>query len=371
MPTKTERPTYRLWPQYTSSSRDEDTVKRANGKLLHLRSKSSDTILEGSATNLPTSAPKASIDGVVNSDGNGVDLGVGGHLPPVSVSSVSLSLLGGSRGSSITTSAAAAAGAGGATGAGGAVGADGALPSPVPSASVRTSWTGRISGFSPPVRRRGDNEGFSFGDDDGQGRRGDAERGDVEMDLRGASAEQFVLGRNNVETVGDVESLSLAASGAAAATAGHVVGEEDCEVAERRQEYYQYQEKQEEGNVLEKEEGEENLGDIESGRARVGVSLEKERLGGAEETPREEKEASLSLGEGNSCDGQCDAAVLPRRGGEATDSAPFEDTLADFATARTDVSVVLDDSGAAGAGVGAGMREGAPSQAVTPGDESV
>ncbi|CAM9593466.1 unnamed protein product, partial [Ectocarpus sp. 8 AP-2014] len=37
-------------PQYTSSSRDEDTVKRANGKLLHLRSKSGDTFCEASTS---------------------------------------------------------------------------------------------------------------------------------------------------------------------------------------------------------------------------------------------------------------------------------------------------------------------------------
>ncbi|CAM9449637.1 unnamed protein product, partial [Ectocarpus fasciculatus] len=162
-------------PQYTSSSRDEDTVKRANGKLLHLRSKSSDTFCEASTSlNGPdasaSSAPKATVGGGntpnMMTGGSGMSggahptataaamgaLGAGGGMLPggsggvgagggtVRMSAAAASASAHALGRFAAAAAAAAAGGGG----GAATGAESASPagSGSESGSVLSSWTG-------------------------------------------------------------------------------------------------------------------------------------------------------------------------------------------------------------------------------------
>ncbi|CAM9740404.1 unnamed protein product, partial [Ectocarpus sp. 13 AM-2016] len=156
-------------PQYTSSSRDEDTVKRANGKLLHLRSKSGDTFCEASTSlNGPdasaSSAPKVTVgSGNMITGGSGVVFG-GAHPTATAAAMSGLGagggmLPGGSGGgggtlrmSAAAASAsahalgrfAAAAAATGGAGGGAAAGAESASPagSESESGSVLSSWTG-------------------------------------------------------------------------------------------------------------------------------------------------------------------------------------------------------------------------------------
>lgn len=160
-------------------------MKRASGKLLHLRSRSSDTVCETSASQNMTasaSAPKATVGGTgISVAGGGVAGGAGGAHPPAAAVMGGLGVGGllqgaGGAGNTLRMSAAASSAAAHAAASaafGGFTDSSPAGSSGSGSGSVLSSWTGGVSALSPP--RREGRAGSEEGEDDG----------DVEVGHRG------------------------------------------------------------------------------------------------------------------------------------------------------------------------------------------
>lgn len=134
-------------------------MKRASGKLLHLRSRSSDTICDGTmggtgtAATLPQQlAPKVTVGSGIDGGGGAAVSGAGpgvGH-PPATSSFPG----GGGGGGAVSGSMARMSAAATSAAAHAAASAFGRLDSsPVLSSSAMSSWTGRASGISPPPER--------------------------------------------------------------------------------------------------------------------------------------------------------------------------------------------------------------------------